>query len=253
MAAKKKAEGVEKKVKEATEKIDNAVKKTVVKKEAPKKAEMKEVKPVEKAARGSLSEPARELATGQAASRVKKTLTDRDQKAPRAEKPNAEESKEEDISKKLVAQVREGIIKDKEEKPSLQATPKRSEFIAVVHVHASKNNTIVTVTDLSGAETLGGASGGMVSRTGREEKSPFAGGQIAKKMATVLRENGVHKVDVLLRGKGGHRGQNSPGRAASAVIKILARSGIRIRRIEDVTPIPHGGCKPPGGKRGRRV
>ena len=214
MAAKKKAKEPEKELKEATKKT---LKKTAAKKEAPKKTEKE--------------------------GKAKKAI----------EKPKANEAPEENISTKLVEQVREGIIKEKEEKPSLQATPKKSEFIAVVHVHASKNNTIVTVTDLSGGETLGRASGGMVSRTGREEKSPFAGGQIAKKLATVLRENGVHKVDVLLRGKGGHRGQNSPGRAASAVIKILARSGIRIRRIEDVTPIPHGGSKAPGGKRGRRV
>jgi Ribosomal protein S11 len=96
-------------------------------------------------------------------------------------------------------------------------------------------------------------AGGQVAKTGREEKSPFAGGQLAKMAANALKERGFSKVDVLLRGKGGHRGQKSPGRAASAVIKMLARSGIKIRKIEDVTPIPHGGSKPPGGKRGRRV
>jgi small subunit ribosomal protein S11 len=165
-----------------------------------------------------------------------------------------ETPKEESTNKSLVDQVKEGIIKEKgEAKPTIQATPQTSEAIAVVHVHASKNNTIVTVTDLSGAETLARAAGGQVSKTGREEKSPFAGGQLAKKVAVVLKERGFQKVDVLIRGKGGHRGQKSPGRAASAVIKMLSRSGIRIRRIEDVTPIPHGGCKPPGGKRGRRV
>lgn len=129
----------------------------------------------------------------------------------------------------------------------------RSEFVAVCHVYSSKNNTIVTVTDLSGAETLASGSGGMVVKSGREERTPFAGGQIARRVATVMRDKGVTKVDILLRGKGGHGGQKSPGRAASAIIKVLARSGIRIRRIEDVTPIPHGGSKPPGGKRGRRV
>lgn len=159
---------------------------------------------------------------------------------------------EENVSKSLVDQVKEGIIEEKEKESTL-ATPQKSEVIAVVNVHASKNNTIVTVTDISGAETLVRASGGMVAKTGREEKSPFAGGQLAKIVSNALKERGIYKVDVLLRGKGGHRGQKSPGRAASAVIKMLARTGIRIRRIEDVTPIPHGGCKPPGGKRGRRV
>ncbi len=166
------------------------------------------------------------------------------------EKADAE--KGENVSKSLVDQVREGMIEEKVEKPS-QSAPQKSEFVAIIHVHASKNNTIVTATDLSGAETFARFAGGMVVKTGREERSPFAGGQMARKIADVLKERGVTKVDVLIRGKGGHRGQKTPGRAASAVIKTLARSGIRIRRIEDVTPIPHGGCKPPGGKRGRRV
>jgi small subunit ribosomal protein S11 len=175
--------------------------------------------------------------------------------APKAKAPKADAEKKpsENISKSLVDQVREGIIEDKEDKKTVQSAPRKSEAIAIVHVHASKNNTIVTVTDLSGAETIARAAGGQVAKTGREEKSPFAGGQLAKKVAATLKDRGFTKVDVLLRGKGGHRGQKSPGRAASAVIKMLARSGIRIRKIEDVTPIPHGGCKPPGGKRGRRV
>jgi small subunit ribosomal protein S11 len=144
----------------------------------------------------------------------------------------------------------------KEEPVEVREAPKKhdsSEFVAVCHVYSSKNNTIVTVTDLSGAETLSAGSGGMVVKSGREERTPFAGGQIARRVAGVIKDKGVTKVDILLRGKGGHGGQKSPGRAASAIIKVLARSGIKIRRIEDVTPIPHGGSKPPGGKRGRRV
>lgn len=170
----------------------------------------------------------------------------------KAEKPAETEKKEENISKSLVDQVREGMVKDKP-LPSMQAIPQKSEFVAVVHVFASKNNTIVTATDISGAETLARASGGMLTKSGREERTPFIGGQLAKKVAGTLMEKGVTKVDVLLRGRGGHRGQKTPGRAASSVIKILARTGLRIRRIEDVTPIPHGGSTAPGGKRGRRV
>lgn len=176
--------------------------------------------------------------------------------AKKSKDKGSEEEKEENISKSLVDQVKEGIVKEdeeKEEKADVQATPKKSEFIALVHVHASKNNTIVTVTDLSGAETFASYTGGMVAKSGREEKTPFAAAQMARRASNVLKERGCRKVDVLLRGKGGHRGQKSPGRAGSSVIKILARSGIKIRKIEDVTPIPHGGSKPPGGKRGRRV
>jgi small subunit ribosomal protein S11 len=180
------------------------------------------------------------------------TKTKEKEAKPKETKSDAKKS-EENISKSLVDQVKKGIVKEEDEEKNLQATPKKSEAIAVVHVQAAKNNTIVTVTDLSGAETIARASGGMVVKSGREEKTPFAGGQIARNVANVLKERGFRKVDVLLRGKGGHRGQKSPGRAASSVIKLLARSGISIRRIEDVTPIPHGGSKPPGGKRGRRV
>jgi len=168
------------------------------------------------------------------------------------EKVKAEEKKEGNISKSLVDQVREGIVQEKEEKPS-QSPVQKAEMVAVIHVFASKNNTIVIATDISGAETFARVTGGMVVKSGREERSPFAGGQMARRVANVLKEKGITKVDILLRGKGGHRGQKTPGRAASSVIKVLARTGIRIRRIEDVTPIPHGGCKPPGGKRGRRV
>jgi small subunit ribosomal protein S11 len=166
------------------------------------------------------------------------------------------EEPKENISKSLIDQVREGMAVEKsaavEERPS-QSVPQKAEFIAIVHVHASKNNTVVTATDLSGGETFARATGGMVVKSGREEKTPFAGTLMARKISDALKEKGVTKVDMFIRGKGGHRGQKTPGRAASAVIKAMARSGIRIRRIEDVTPIPHGGCKPKGGKRGRRV
>jgi len=168
-------------------------------------------------------------------------------------KAEAKEEAKENISKSLVDQVREGMAKPQEKEKPTASPPQRSEFIAVIHVHASKNNTIALATDLSGAETFIRVAAGMVVKSGREEKSPFAGTLIAKKIAGVLKERGVDKVDILIRGKGGHRGQKTPGRAASALIKAIARSGIKIRRIEDVTPIPHGGCKAPGGKRGRRV
>ncbi len=226
----------------------------MTKKTKERSKEEKKVEESEKSGKKEVSEGSNKK-TSKKVSGVKEKTGEKKparEEAPEQTAPGiTKEDKKDNISRKLVEEVKKGIIEEK--KPSLQATPKKSEFVAVVHVHASKNNTIVTVTDLSGSETLGRASGGMVSKTGREEKSPFAGGQIAKRLATILKDNGVQKVDVLLRGKGGHSGQKSPGRAASTVIKILARSGIRIRRIEDVTPIAHGGCKPPGGKRGRRV
>jgi len=214
----------EKKPKEAKAEAKEA-KKATEEKEAKPKAEKKEEKPKE----GS-----------------------------KEEKPKKEEKKGSTVAS-LKEQVAKGLVKTKEEKKeeapeqSKPVQSRRNEFVAVAHVYSSKNNVIVNVTDLSGAETLASASGGMVVKSGREERTPFAGIQAAKRVAQAIKEKGVTTVDILIRGKGGHAGQKTPGRAASAVIKGFATSGLRIRRIEDVTPIPHGGCKPPGGKRGRRV
>jgi small subunit ribosomal protein S11 len=167
----------------------------------------------------------------------KKVETKVEKKETKVEKKEAKaevkEAPTENISKSLIDQVRGGMAVEKtaEEKPS-QSIPQKAEFIAIVHVHASKNNTVVTATDLSGAETFARATGGMVVKSGREEKTPFAGTLMARKISDALKEKGVTKVDMFIRGKGGHRGQKTPGRAASAVIKAMARSGIRIRRIE---------------------
>ncbi len=210
------------------------------KKEGKSKGAESKEKKAKKIAEPKMEQPSEEMIA-----EVKKKAEKMVEKAEKAEKGS-------DSGKSLVDQVREGMAEEKAERPS-QSTPQKSEFVAIMHVHASKNNTIVTATDLSGAETLARVSGGMVVKSGREEKSPFAGNQIGRKVADALKERGVTKVDMFIRGKGGHRGQKTPGRAASAVIKIIARSGLRIRRIEDVTPIPHGGSKAPGGKRGRRV
>jgi small subunit ribosomal protein S11 len=172
-------------------------------------------------------------------------------KTEEAEKKPKKEIVEEAVEAEVVQAVDEKAEEAVEE--PVVAKPKRRGLEAVAHVHASKNNIILTVTDISGAETLATAAGGMVVKSGREERTPFAGIQVAKRVSEILKDKGVTELDIMLRGKGGHVGQKSPGRGASAVIKGLSRAGFRIKRIEDVTPIAHGGCKPPGGKRGRRV
>ena len=170
--------------------------------------------------------------------------------------PKKTEEAEKKPKKEIVEEAVEAkVVKAEEEiqEEVVVAKPKRRGLEAVAHVHASKNNIILTVTDISGAETLATAAGGMVVKSGREERTPFAGIQVAKRVSEILKDKGVTELDIMLRGKGGHAGQKSPGRGASAVIKGLSRAGFRIKRIEDVTPIAHGGCKPRGGKRGRRV
>ena len=123
---------------------------------------------------------------------------------------------------------------------------------AVAHIFASHNNVIITVTDATGAETIAKCSGGMVVRAQREESRPHAAMLAANQVADTLMERGIEQVQVRLRGAGGKRGGN-PGPGAQAAIRALTRAGILITRIDDVTPVPHDGGKPKGGRRGRRV
>jgi SSU ribosomal protein S11P len=122
----------------------------------------------------------------------------------------------------------------------------------VAHIYASFNNTLITITDLTGAETIAKISGGMVVKAARDESSPYTAMQMATQIADQAKGKGIIGVHVKVRAPGGNR-QRSPGPGAQAAIRAMARAGLRIGRIEDVTPIPHDGTKPSGGKRGRRV
>lgn len=122
----------------------------------------------------------------------------------------------------------------------------------VANIYSSFNNTIITVTDLTGAETLTQWSGGKVVRADRQESSPFAAMEAASRAAEDVKEKGIIGLHIRVRAPGGN-GPRTPGPGAQATIRALARAGIRIGKIEDVTPIPHDGTGRPGGKRGRRV
>jgi small subunit ribosomal protein S11 len=135
--------------------------------------------------------------------------------------------------------------------PAAHAPP-RHELWGVAHIYSSKNDTIITITDLSGAETIAVASGGMIVKADREEGGPYAAMQATFKAAEKAKERGITGVHVRVRAPGGH-GSKTPGAGAQAAIRALARSGLRIGKIEDATPIPTDTTKRPGGKRGRRV
>jgi len=122
----------------------------------------------------------------------------------------------------------------------------------IAHVFASFNNIIITVTDVTGAETIAKASGGMVVKAARDEASAYAAMKAAEKVADVAKEKGIDSIHVKVRAPGGNKSQ-SPGQGAQAAIRALARAGFKIGRIEDVTPVPHDGTKPKGGRRGRRI
>jgi len=122
----------------------------------------------------------------------------------------------------------------------------------IAHIFASYNNIIITITDITGSETITKCSGGMVVKAARDESSPYAAMKAAERAADVAKEKGFSSLHVRIRAPGGNRSV-SPGPGAQAAIRALARAGIKIGRIEDVTPIPHNGTKSKGGRRGRRV
>lgn len=122
----------------------------------------------------------------------------------------------------------------------------------VAHIYSSYNDTIVHITDLTGAETIARASGGMIVRADRDESSPYAAMQAAFRAARTAMDRNITRINIRVRAPGGH-GPKTPGPGAQAAIRALARAGLRIGRIEEVTPMPHDGTRRPGGRRGRRV
>ncbi len=123
----------------------------------------------------------------------------------------------------------------------------------IAHIFSSYNNTIIHITDITGSETLGKASGGMVGKAHRLESSPTAAMAAARIAAEQAREKGINALHIKVRAAGGHNGPTNTGPGANAAIRTLSRQGFQIGIIEDVTPLPHDGCKKRGGKRGRRV
>lgn len=109
----------------------------------------------------------------------------------------------------------------------------------IAHVHASFNNTIVTITDRSG-NTLGWATAGGSGFRGSRKSTPFAAQVAAEKCSEIVKEYGIKNLEVMVKGPG-------PGRESS--IRALNMSGFRITNITDVTPIPHNGCRPPKKRR----
>ncbi|HUT27129.1 MAG TPA: 30S ribosomal protein S11 [Methanomassiliicoccales archaeon] len=122
----------------------------------------------------------------------------------------------------------------------------------IANVFASYNNIIITLTDVTGAETITKCTGGMVVKAAKDESSPYAAMRAAERVAEIAKEKGIDGIHVKVRAPGGN-GSTSPGPGAQAAIRALSRAGLRIGRIEDVTPIPHDGTKKKGGRRGRRV
>jgi small subunit ribosomal protein S11 len=109
----------------------------------------------------------------------------------------------------------------------------------IAHIKATFNNTVVTITDMSG-RALSWASAGTVGFKGSKKSTPFAAQQAASNSAREAKELGIRKVEVWVKG---------PGSGREAAIRSLSASGLDITAIKDVTPIPHNGCRPPKRRR----
>ncbi len=116
---------------------------------------------------------------------------------------------------------------------------KKNVVDGVAHVHASFNNTIVTITDMQG-NTLAWASAGGSGFRGSRKSTPFAAQVAAEKASEKVKEFGMKNVEVLVKGPG-------PGR--DSAVRALHVAGFKISSISDVTPIPHNGCRPPKKRR----
>jgi small subunit ribosomal protein S11 len=139
-------------------------------------------------------------------------------------------------------------------KPTAEAPRKRRELRwGVCHIFSSYNNTIIHITDITGSESIARVSGGQVTKSDRMESSPTAAMAAAKKAAEMARDKGINAIHVKIKAPGGHNGPHNPGPGAQAAVRALSRMGLRIGIIQDVTPVPHDGCRKKGGKRGRRV
>jgi len=153
-----------------------------------------------------------------------------------------------------------------EEKPEVKEEPKaeakteskpeakkeEAEKWGIAHIFSSYNNTIIHMTDLTGAETVAISSGGIHVNADRYESSPFAAMKAANAVVESAKTKGFTGFHIRVRAVGGV-GSRVPGPGAQAAIRALARGGFKIGRIDDVTPIPHDTTRKKGGKRGRRV
>ncbi len=116
---------------------------------------------------------------------------------------------------------------------------KKNIAVGVAHIKSTFNNTIVSITDPSGA-VIAWASSGQVGFKGSRKSTPFAAQMAAESCARKAQEHGMKKVDVFVKG---------PGSGRETAIRSLQAAGLEVGAIQDVTPVPHNGCRPPKRRR----
>src|SRR5687767_15804526 len=128
---------------------------------------------------------------------------------------------------------------EKKDRKSGKRKEKRNVPHGVAHIQATFNNTIVSLTDPEG-NLLSWSSAGRIGFKGSRKGTPFAAQVAAQNAAQLAQEHGIRSVDVKVKG---------PGAGRESAIRALAASGLDIKSIKDVTPIPHNGCRPPKRRR----
>jgi small subunit ribosomal protein S11 len=128
-------------------------------------------------------------------------------------------------------------------KPSKKKVFKKKEKrivpAGIIHIQASFNNTLVSITDPDG-KLVCWSSAGSLGFKGSRKGTPFAAQQAALRVANAARDHGMRSVEVRVKG---------PGAGRESAIRALATAGLEVRSIKDVTPIPHNGCRPPKRRR----
>ena len=188
----------------------------------------------------------------------KQTLSETEAEIVKEETPVEEKQPETKVEEKAETKVEEKAETKEESKADVK-TKKAPEVKkegpakwGIAHIFSSYNNTIIHMTDLTGAETIALSSGGVHVNADRYESSPFAAMKAANAVIESIRAKGITGFHIRVRAVG-VVGSRVPGPGAQAAIRALARGGFKIGRIDDVTPIPHDTTRKKGGKRGRRV
>ena len=176
---------------------------------------------------------------------VKETVSETSSEAP------TETAKAATESRKAVSESSKAVAKTVVE-TTIQTMKEGKEKWGIAHIYSSYNNTIIHLTDLTGAETAAISSGGCHVTADRYESSPFAAMKASNAVVEIAKAKGFTALHIKVRAVGGV-GSRVPGPGAQAAIRALARGGFKIGRIDDVTPIPHDTTRRKGGKRGRRV
>ena len=142
------------------------------------------------------------------------------------------------------SQPAEGVAAPEAGKPAAAAKrargkEKKNVPVGVAHIHATFNNTVITITDMQG-NVLAWSSAGCLAFKGSRKGTPFAAQMAAQTAGNAAKEQGVRSLEVRVKG---------PGSGRESSIRALQSIGMEIKAIKDVTPIPHNGCRPPKRRR----